>query len=357
MKHNYYQILGVDKGASISEIKKAYKKLATKFHPDKNNGDKYFEERFKEIQMAYEILSNEKFRANYDIEYEQFFESKSYSYNRQNNEKEHQNGSKSYKDGTKSQKQEKSNLEIETVYVIGGEFVMGDDRTFLSSILSHQEHIVKVNNFKISKFLITNKDFAVFLNEVGNQKQGENLYYEKKKVLVSWYNSKDLIKRGGKYFVPNDKLNHPVSGVTWYGAAAFAKWAGGRLPTEAEWEYAARGGQKSKGYIYSGGDNLSEVAWSPKKLGFFRTFFSSTKEVGLKKPNELGIYDMSGNVREWCFDWLEEEDEITHPDKANKIIKGGSFEGPGFFARPTSSNAAFPSNYSVDLGFRIAFDA
>ena len=78
--------------------------------------------------------------------------------------------------------------------------------------------------------------------------------------------------------------------VTWSGARAYSEWAGGRLPTEAEWEYAARGGKKSKGYKYSGGNNLDEVAWH---LGNSKT---GVRPVGGKKSNELGIYDMSGNV-------------------------------------------------------------
>jgi curved DNA-binding protein CbpA len=64
---NYYYILGVERNATLEEIKKAYKKLALKFHPDQNNGDKFFEERFKEIAEAYEVLSNQERRKQYDL--------------------------------------------------------------------------------------------------------------------------------------------------------------------------------------------------------------------------------------------------------------------------------------------------
>lgn len=70
---NYYQILGVERNSSLPEIKKAYRKLATKFHPDKNGGDKFFEERFKEIQEAYEVLTTPLKKERYDNEYDVFF--------------------------------------------------------------------------------------------------------------------------------------------------------------------------------------------------------------------------------------------------------------------------------------------
>ncbi len=68
MIKDYYYILGVQQSASAHEIKFAYKKLAVKFHPDKNDGDKFFEERFKDIQEAYSTLSHEQKRQQYDIQ-------------------------------------------------------------------------------------------------------------------------------------------------------------------------------------------------------------------------------------------------------------------------------------------------
>ena len=65
-KRDYYEVLGVDKSASAQEIKKAYRKLALKYHPDKNPDDKEAEEKFKEAAEAYEVLSNDEKKAKYD---------------------------------------------------------------------------------------------------------------------------------------------------------------------------------------------------------------------------------------------------------------------------------------------------
>ena len=98
-------------------------------------------------------------------------------------------------------------------------------------------------------------------------------------------------------------LQHPMESVTWDDCQEFIHKLNAltgksfRLPTEAEWEYAARGGSKSKGYKYSGSDDLNEVGW------YWGNYDISTHDVATKKPNELGIYDMSGNVYEWCQDW------------------------------------------------------
>lgn len=124
------------------------------------------------------------------------------------------------------------------------------------------------------------------------------------------------------------KDNHPVEQVSWDDCVAFIEKLNQitgekfRLPTEAEWEYAARGGHKSNGYVYAGSNDLDEVAWTEHNSN------GSTHKVKTKKPNELGLYDMNGNVWEWCFDWYEpyKDKETANPsgpaDGEVKIDRG-----------------------------------
>lgn len=222
------------------------------------------------------------------------------------------------------------------------------------------QHKVTLSNYKITKFEITNEQFAKFLTEKGNQvENGSN-----------WYSPRS--EKGVKYtpkewafdFVINDKTFTPKQGreklpirfVTWEGARAYAQWVGGRLPTEAEWEYASKGGRKSKGYIYSGSDNLNEVGWNVHNSG------GRLHTVGEKKPNELGIYDMSGNVWEMTADWYGSysKDHQINPKGASSG-KGRVRRGASAFCLPSRQRSVNRSTrYDVpvrhNMGFRIVFD-
>ena len=127
-----------------------------------------------------------------------------------------------------------------------------------------------------------------------------------------------------------------------------------RLPTEAEWEYAARGGKFSHGYIYSGSDNYDEVAWCENNSG------DVTQHVGTKRPNELGIYDMSGNVWEWCQDWFgpypsESCVNPTGPETGTeRVVRGGCMWGHVRFCRTTYRMSYEPNTRRKDIGFRLA---
>ena len=128
-----------------------------------------------------------------------------------------------------------------------------------------------------------------------------------------------------------------------------------RLPTEAEWEYAARGGKKSKGYKYPGSNNIDNVAW------YYENSSLKTHTVKTKQPNELGIYDMSGNVEEWCSDYWygdytsEAQTDPQGPSSGSyRVYRGGSLLSDARDCRISNRSLSKPSNRFLNLGFRLA---
>ena len=127
-----------------------------------------------------------------------------------------------------------------------------------------------------------------------------------------------------------------------------------RLPTEAEWEYAARGGNKSNGYKYSGSNTADSVAWYKGNSG------SETHPVGAKQANELGIYDMSGNVWEWCGDWRGRysSSALTNPrglsPSSARVVRGGGWDGVEDI-RVSYRHGAAPDFKGNDVGFRLCY--
>lgn len=237
----------------------------------------------------------------------------------------------------------------EIVFVQGGDFLMGSANGSKEDIGNGSEkpqHKVTLSNYKITKFEITNEQFAKFLTEKGNQTESGH----------KWYQGSDFDQKG-KVFTPKKNWERtPVRFVTWHGARAYAQWAGGRLPTEAEWEYASKGGRKSKGYIYSGSDNLNEVGWNVHNSG------GRLHTVGEKKPNELGLYDMSGNVWEMTADWYGSysKDHQINPKGASSG-KGRVRRGASAFCVPDRQRSVNRSTrYDVpvrhNMGFRVVFD-
>ncbi|MFK8276084.1 SUMF1/EgtB/PvdO family nonheme iron enzyme [Capnocytophaga cynodegmi] len=230
----------------------------------------------------------------------------------------------------------------ELAFVEGGTFQMGTpSRGDGDEIL----HTVTLSSFKISKHEITNAQYAKFLTAKGNQRENGAI----------WYQGKDIVKEGNSFKARVGRENYPVVFVTWHGAKAYAEWVGGSLPTEAQWEYAARGGNKSKGYTYSGSNNIGEVAWYLNNSG------GRLHEVGTKKPNELGIYDMSGNVWEWTADLhgryvtTPQTDPTGSTTGTNRVRRGASaFCTPNTNRATNRSNRA-PNGIRHNLGFRVVF--
>ena len=133
------------------------------------------------------------------------------------------------------------------------------------------------------------------------------------------------------------------------------------LPTETQWEYAACGGNRSKGYKYSGSDNVDVVAWYEDNAGW-AVRGDVMSPVGRKKPNELGLYDMSGNVYEWCLDdWQDKSDMLTpeftrgnDSGGSERAIRGGSWNNPARTCRSAERNGGEPDDRNGDFGFRLA---
>ena len=153
--------------------------------------------------------------------------------------------------------------------------------------------------------------------------------------------------------------NRPVESVSWNDCQKFITKLNSltgqkfRLPTEAEWEYAARGGKKSKGCQYSGSNNLDEVAWYTDNSS------RQTHDVATKQPNELGVYDMSGNVWEWCQDWYGSyrSTSQTNPTGAksgsDRVYRGGSWNSDARIYRSSSRGNISPGNADYGLGLRL----
>ncbi|MFI5138996.1 MAG: SUMF1/EgtB/PvdO family nonheme iron enzyme [Sphingobacteriales bacterium] len=245
---------------------------------------------------------------------------------------------------------------IPMVYVQGGGFDMGDKNDTTGHLKFHR---VTVSSFFIGKYELTVGDFRKFVNATGykttTEQEGKGQYVihgdGNKTTFVNWEYGVDGKKRKTAGY------NYPVIWVSWDDATNYCKWLSQqtgqtfRLPTEAEWEYAARGGNHSIGYSYSGSNNLDEVGWYGATSG------SSVQPGGHWKPNELGIYDMSGNVAEMCLDWYGDypEGPVQNPQGpltgAFHVSRGGNWYqyNPSFCL----TNNRLTSVYGYTLGFRL----
>lgn len=173
-------------------------------------------------------------------------------------------------------------------------------------------HTVKLNSFYMCKHEVTQAEYTEIMGENPSDDENDNFPVGE----VTWsqaveYCNKRSEKEGLK---PCYALN--LKGILECDFTA----NGYRLPTEAEWEFAARGGNKSKGYKYSGSNDASEIAWVEysESAGLYE--LGEYHEVMTKAPNELGLFDMTGNMMEWCWDWYatwwDGEEPLNNPKGA-----------------------------------------
>ena len=237
---------------------------------------------------------------------------------------------------------------IKYAEIEGGYFFRGSFSGMLFGYGKDTQPLRKIwiNDFTMSVFPVTISQYCTFLNFLKiSQRDIESLINIDRQIILD--------KEGE--FIPFNKSygNFPVTNVTWKGADEFCKWVGGRLPTEAEWEYAAK---MKHDTLYRGSNNINEVGWHKRNSS------NRLHEVGLKKPNYLGLYDMTGNVWEWCHDWYlhnyyrksEQDRNPFGPDTGNgKVLRGGAYNSDENKSTVFFRGYELPERSLTNIGFRI----
>ncbi len=228
------------------------------------------------------------------------------------------------------------------VRVEGGRFQMGSTAGASDEEPVHQ---VRVSSFYMSRYEVTQWEWKAVMGSNPSHFKGDDRPVEG----VSWYDAVKYCNRRSE----KEGLK-PVYRTN--GSNVSADWSanGYRLPTEAEWEYAARGGNSSNGYKYAGGHSPGKVAWYWDNSG------RKTRPVGRKAPNELGLYDMSGNVWEWCWDWKgsyessgSQSDPRGPASGSNRVDRGGSWDDSARYLRLAYRFNIGPGISFSRLGFRL----
>ena len=249
-----------------------------------------------------------------------------------------------------------------------GEFTMGapkdelaefPNRGYLNYESERPPHQISMPDFYIDRYEVTNKQFQQFLDDI--LASGDTNYRHHKQPDESDY-SRELL---------NEHLDddiQPVVSVSWYNAYAYCQWAGKRLPSEAEWEYAARGGDQYRKYPWGNADPDSDGIWwanyQPKQgRGSDGHRFSAPVGSFPDGVSPFGLMDMSGNVEEWVQDWYgadyykkskETHNPVGPANGSQKVIKGGSYATNKWHIRIATRLVGRPKDRSAQLGFRCA---
>ena len=261
------------------------------------------------------------------------------------------------------------------VLVEGGTFIMGDEFGDLWDSSRPTHKVTFTYDFYMGKYETTFDEYDAFCNAMGRSKPSDsgwgrgsrpviNVSWNDAIAYCNWLSEREKLPKAydsnGNLLDKDGRITTDPSRVVGY-----------RLPTEAEWEYAARGGNNSRGYEYAGSGDLDDVAWYGQNSGdkyltddwnwdTLEKNNCRTQEVGKKEPNELGIYDMSGNVWEWCSDcwyWYTETPK-TNPYNSTagsgRVFRGGSWGNGAAYVRVAFRGSDTPTYTNDSLGFRIA---
>ena len=231
-------------------------------------------------------------------------------------------------------------LEDNMVWVEGDTFTMGATSEQGSDAYSDEKptHQVTLSGFYICKYEVTQELWLAVMGTTIRQQRD----------------------KAGDSSLYGEGANYPMYYISWEDCQTFISKLNSltgkryRLPTEAEWEYAARGGNRSNGYKFAGSNDLASVAWYEDNSA------STTHPVGTKRANELGLYDMSGNVWEWCADWYGSYGSGSQPNPtgpssgSDRVRRGGDWDGYAGYCRVSLRSSFTPSDRDCNLGLRLA---
>lgn len=256
---------------------------------------------------------------------------------------------------------------IEWASIPAGTFTMGSPASEVGRNANETQHVVTLSAFKMSKYEVTVVQFKAFVDASGyvtdadkgaGGVRGSAIWTGIKFEFKEGVNWKCDVKGNPR---PSTEYNHPVIHVSWNDAVAFAEWMGCRLPTEAEWEYACRAGTETP---FNTGNNLTTTQanydgnypYNNNAKGDYR---EKTMPAGSFSPNAWGLYDMHGNVWEWCSDWYGEYSTGTQTDPKGpasgsfRVYRGGSWYYYALFCRSASRYIYYPDFRNYYVGFRL----